>query len=81
MISTVTSKGQVTIPKKIRDVLNIRPNDKMDFAREGDRIILVPLRTLKDLRGSVTPHGKGDPDAERRSAKSAVGKRVVREMK
>ncbi|WP_435548307.1 AbrB/MazE/SpoVT family DNA-binding domain-containing protein [Desulfobacterium sp. N47] len=80
MQSTVTSKGQVTIPKEIRNILNIRPNDKVDFTQEGDRVVLVPLKTLKDLRGSVGGSKKGSPDAERRMAKSQVGKRVVEEM-
>jgi len=81
MIATVTSKGQVTIPKAIRNTLNIRPNDKIDFVRRGDRVFLVPIKTLKDLRGSVAPRGKGDFMNERRSAKAAVGKRVVGETK
>ena len=38
MLSTVTPKGQVTIPKAIRDLLHIEPNDKVDFAvRQADR--------------------------------------------
>lgn len=80
MQSTVTTKGQVTIPKEIRNILNIQPNDKVDFTREGDRVVLVPLKTLKDLRGSVGGRKKGAPDEERRVAKSQVGKRVVEEM-
>ncbi|MBI2198833.1 MAG: AbrB/MazE/SpoVT family DNA-binding domain-containing protein, partial [Candidatus Rokubacteria bacterium] len=30
--STITSKGQVTIPKRIRDVLRLKPGDQVDFA-------------------------------------------------
>jgi len=51
MLSTVTSKGQVTIPKEIRDLLHIRLNDKVDFVLDGDRVLLVPVKTLLDLRG------------------------------
>ncbi|MBT9438587.1 MAG: AbrB/MazE/SpoVT family DNA-binding domain-containing protein [Desulfobacterales bacterium] len=81
MIATITSKGQVTIPKAIRNVLNIRPKDKIDFVRRGDKVFLVPIKTLKDLRGSVAPHGKGDFMNERRAVKAAVSKRVVEETK
>lgn len=81
MISTVTTKGQVTIPKAIRDLLNIRPNDKVDFMREGNKVFLVPVKTLKDLRGSVAPCANGDFKKERAIAKSVVGKRVIKEMK
>lgn len=40
-ISTVTSKGQVTIPKKIRDRLGLKAGDKLDFQFEGDGSIRV----------------------------------------
>jgi len=41
----------------------------------------VPIKTLKDLRGSVAPRGKGDFMKERRAAKAEVSKRVVEETK
>ena len=53
MIATVTTKGQVTIPKAIRDLLGIRPNDKVDFKMENGVVVLKPLKSLRDLRGSV----------------------------
>ncbi len=76
MPSSVTSKGQVTIPKNIRDWLKIRPNDRVDFVREGDRVVLVPVKTLKELRGAVPARGTGDFAKERRRAKAAVARRV-----
>lgn len=79
MIATVTTKGQITIPMKIRKQYGIHPNDKIDFIAEGDRIILLPVKTLRDLRGSVTGKG-GDPEQERLAAKKAVGLRMVEEM-
>ncbi len=41
MSTTLTSKGQVTIPKQIRDALNLAPGCAVDFAvnREGDVVI------------------------------------------
>lgn len=81
MLSTVTSKGQVTIPKEIRDLLHIRSNDKVDFVLDGDRVLLVPVKTLLDLRGAVRARGKGDFLQERARAKAAVAKRVREEMK
>ena len=62
MSTTVTSKGQVTIPKRVRDLLGIGPGSKVDFERAPDgRIVLVkqgkkvPSRFAK-LLGSA---GKG----------------------
>jgi len=44
MSTNVTSKGQVTIPKPIRDRLGIQPGDAVDFRMDTDgRIILVKL--------------------------------------
>jgi antitoxin PrlF len=81
MLATVTSKGQVTIPKEIRDLLHIRSNDKVDFVLDGDRVLLAPVKTLLDLRGAVRTDGKGDFPQERARAKAAVAKRVREEMK
>ena len=80
MLTKVTSKGQVTIPKAIRDFLHIQPNDRVDFVVVGDQVLVRPVRTLKDLRGAVTAAGPGDFVAERAQAKAAVGKRVSEEM-
>jgi AbrB family looped-hinge helix DNA binding protein len=38
----VTSKGQVTIPKHIRDHLGIKPGSEVEFVREADKVRLVP---------------------------------------
>jgi AbrB family looped-hinge helix DNA binding protein len=79
MLATVTTKGQITIPMKIRKQYGIHPNDKIDFVIEGDKIILKPVKTLRDLRGCVTSQG-GDLDQERQAAKKAVGLRIIEEM-
>jgi AbrB family looped-hinge helix DNA binding protein len=81
MLATVTSKGQVTIPKEIRDLLHIHTNDKVDFILDGERVLLTTVKTLLDLRGVVRTDGKGNFPQERARAKSAVGKRVSEEMK
>jgi antitoxin PrlF len=81
MLATVTSKGQVTIPKEIRDLLHIHTNDKVDFVVDGDRVLLAPVKTLLDLRGAVPAKGQGDFDRERARAKAAVARRVKDEMK
>ncbi len=36
----VTSKGQVTIPKNIREKLGIRPNTAVEFVEEGRRVYI-----------------------------------------
>jgi AbrB family looped-hinge helix DNA binding protein len=77
MLSTVTTKGQVTIPKAIRDIMNIQTNDRVSFTREGDRIVLQPVKTLKSFRGAVKAAGPaGSFSEERARAKAAVAERV-----
>ena len=44
MSTTVTSKGQVTIPKHVRDLLGIGPGSQIDFERAPDgRIVMVKV--------------------------------------
>jgi AbrB family looped-hinge helix DNA binding protein len=44
MSATVTSKGQVTIPKPVRDRLNLKPGSQVDFELAPDgRIVLVKI--------------------------------------
>ena len=57
MSTTVTTKGQVTIPKSVRDHLGIHPGSKVDFLRANDgQIVLVPAEIkptsrIAQLRG------------------------------
>ena len=80
MLATVTTKGQVTIPKDVRDRLDIKPNDRVDFLLEGGRAVLIPVKTLKDLRGAVRPRSRSYLAEERRNARQAVAARVAEEM-
>lgn len=41
MATTVTSKGQVTIPKKVRDALQIGPGSAIEFAVNADGEVVV----------------------------------------
>lgn len=48
MPTTVTSKGQVTIPKPVRDLLGLRPGSRVSFHRTDDgRVELVPEAELR----------------------------------
>jgi len=54
-VATITSKGQVTIPKEIRRALAIEERYQLLFIAEGDRAVLIPLRRrpLANLYGSL----------------------------
>lgn len=59
--ATVTAKGQITIPKDIRQALDLQQGDMVTFILEGERAILIPARrrSIRELRGvfsSQRPH-------------------------
>lgn len=58
--ATLTSKGQTTIPKEIREFLGIGPGDKLDFVVESDgRVILRPATLdVRQLRGMLKRSGR-----------------------
>lgn len=62
MATTVTSKGQVTIPKPVRDRLGIEPGNAVEFRLEADgKVVLqkvggaVPKSRFEALRGIAGP--------------------------
>ena len=59
MQATITSKGQVTLPKPIRDKLRLRPGDKIDFMLEEDGCLRVTPVTasVTQLKGMVPKPG------------------------
>jgi len=54
-ISTISSKGQVTIPKKIRDYLNVRTFDKIVFIplKDGQVLITTKQNSATSLFGML----------------------------
>lgn len=40
--ATMTSKGQMTLPKDIRDDLGLKPGDKIDIVKRDGRYVLLP---------------------------------------
>ena len=78
--STMTRKGQVTIPKAIRDRLGVKEGEKVFFVMRGEDVVLKVVKgTILDLRGSVRPsEHPEDFEKIRRSVKQAVAKKMVR---
>jgi AbrB family looped-hinge helix DNA binding protein len=59
--ATMTSKGQLTVPKEIRDRLGLRPGDRVEFLPGGDEraVVLRKRRTLslEEVLGSLPSNG------------------------
>ncbi|HLV89165.1 MAG TPA: AbrB/MazE/SpoVT family DNA-binding domain-containing protein [Candidatus Sulfotelmatobacter sp.] len=62
--SSVTSKGQVTIPQEIRNRLGLSTGDRVDFVIEGDRTVIRPSRgdenPFEKYRGALGPFPGGE---------------------
>lgn len=50
----VTSKGQVTVPKVVRDALGIKEGDEVVFRVEGNRAVLARTPDFLDLAGTMS---------------------------
>ena len=62
MTTSVTTKGQVTIPKSIRDLLGIKPGSAVDFVldRDGRVVLEIPdarprVSRFESARGMLGP--------------------------
>jgi antitoxin PrlF len=77
----ITFKGQVTIPKEIREALTIEQGDTVVFQVEGDHAILKPLKKkpLREFYG-VLPATRPYPGSEaiRKEVHHKMGKRFHR---
>jgi antitoxin PrlF len=51
MTHRVGAKGQVVIPKELRDELGIAPGDEVSFWRDGDHVAMRAARDRPPLRG------------------------------
>jgi antitoxin PrlF len=60
-VATVTSKGQITLPKPIRDRLRLKAGDRVAFHERADGSIVVEAETvdLLELRGTLRPRVRG----------------------
>ena len=67
--STISSKGQVTVPQEIRNRLGLTAGDRVDFVIEGERTVVRPGRSssnpFEKYRGALGtfPGGKKEINA------------------
>ena len=48
---TVSPKFQIVIPKSVREAFHLRPGQKMQIIEHDGRIVLIPEKDMKELRG------------------------------
>jgi len=57
--ATLTSKGQTTIPKEIRDSLHMKTGDRMTFTLMPDATVVLRLKSKRIAELAGTLHKKG----------------------
>jgi AbrB family looped-hinge helix DNA binding protein len=59
-VATLTSKGQLVIPKAIREYLHLQPGDRLDFIiRDDGDVVLRPVVTdVRELKGLLHKSGR-----------------------
>jgi AbrB family looped-hinge helix DNA binding protein len=77
--ATVTSKGQITIPKNIRQALRLGPGDRVEFIIEkGGKVSVLPGKAdIADLKGLLRRRGRRPVsvmDMERAIARAHSGR-------
>jgi len=57
--ATLTSKGQTTIPKEIRDSLGMKPGDRMTFTLMADGTVIMRVKTKSTMELAGMLYKKG----------------------
>jgi len=82
IVTTMTQRGQVTVPAEVRRLLGLKPRDKVAFEIEDDKVQLAPVKfTLESAFGSVKPHTRtADFKGISRAARDEKAKKGTREL-
>ena len=83
IVTTMTQRGQVTVPAEVRRMLGLQPRDKVAFAIDEGEVKLVPARfTLESAYRSVPPLAHTVSDEEMvRIAKEERAQRTAKMLR
>lgn len=76
VITTVTQKGQVTLPKQLREAVGISVYDKVFVEADADQITIKPSKDIFDLAGTF--HPKKNKNKSPSQARSLMEKQYKR---
>ncbi len=79
-LSTLTSKGQITIPKSVRDSLHLQAGDKVEFIKNNNNeFTLKPVtRKSADVSGLLNRYKKQKP-VSIQEMNAAIARQVIKE--
>jgi antitoxin PrlF len=82
LVSTLTSKGQVTIPAEIRRHLGLAPHDKIAFVVEADSVRIAPTESVIQRTAGIMKNHRSAKTAEqlREAAEEAIAADVIERM-
>lgn len=77
-VATLTSKGQITIPSRVRHALGLEAGDRVEFVEQGEgQFAIVPAtRSVQELRGMF--HGKRSKPVSIEEMNATIAKRASR---
>lgn len=80
-IATMTSKGQITVPKDVRDDLNLEAGSQVMFVKmpNGRYTIVARTGSIRDLEGML--HYEGMPHLTVEQMDEAIGEAVAEEYR
>lgn len=81
-LSTLTIKGQTTIPREIREHLRLLPQDKIVYVMDGDKAYITHVRgSILDLKAAVKRRAKKSINFHklREQVKGKIAKDVLKE--
>lgn len=71
--STVTTKGQTTLPKDVRKVLGLQPGDKLRYILLDGEVRILRARPVLDLEGALKRSGQEPVTLEEMDEAIAAG--------
>jgi AbrB family looped-hinge helix DNA binding protein len=80
--SRISAKGQITLPRKVRQALNVKPGDRVLFLIEPEAVRLQALAasSARALAGSLRHYAQGRPSgAARAAAHTEVARAAAKE--
>jgi AbrB family looped-hinge helix DNA binding protein len=77
--ATMTSKGQLTVPKEIRDRLGLAPGDKVEFVDGDDRKVVLRKRRAISVRELFRTLPEGAVPKGQEAIDDAIAEQVLDE--
>jgi AbrB family looped-hinge helix DNA binding protein len=71
--STITSKGQTTLPKEVRKALGLQPGDRVRYVILNGEVRILKVRSIAELAGMLARPGRPALSLEGMDAAIAAG--------